>query len=103
MGEPMGREQVELLARIAPLTGATRAAAICAAVGHSRVVDDAGDGPLWRVSCARCGTRLEGVRGFDAHGAVFRRHLSCPDCARNREALTWRDLWEVALEPPRGE
>jgi hypothetical protein len=37
---------------------------------------------------------------FDAHGAVFRRHIEardCETCAANRAHLTWRDLWEVQL------
>jgi hypothetical protein len=90
------RAQVAALA----LSGDELRRVICGLVGHSRVVDDYGDGPAWVVTCARCGAALLSLKDFDAHGAVFRRHIEaqdCATCADNRAHLTWRDLWEVQL------
>ena len=66
--------EAEVKAKVAALfisDDATRRGIICGLVGHSLIVDDAGDGPTWSVTCARC--------------------------AANRKNLTWQDTWEVQL------
>jgi len=102
--------ETEVRAKVAALAisdDATRRRIICGLVGHSRIVDDTGDGPTWKVTCARCGEVVDRAdRIFDANGAVFRRHVEaftpCEDCVRNRKTLTWRDTWEVQLGPTDG-
>jgi len=99
-------DEAEVKAKVAALfisDDATRRGIICGLVGHSRIVDDSGDGADYQVTCARCGWRVNWKNGFDAHGAVFRRHIEvddcapCATCATNRKTLTWRDTWEVQL------
>lgn len=102
--------EAEVKAKVAALfisDDATRRKIICGLVGHSRIVDDSGDGPAWIVTCARCGEVLWGARHptvtTDEDGAVFRRHVEaftpCAHCAENLKDLTWRDRWEVQLGP----
>ncbi len=106
----MARELDEATARarvaaLALSDAGERRRVICGLVGHSRVVDDAGDGPIWHVSCARCGQRVDLDRRFDAHAAVFRRHVevgNCEICMGNCAHLTWQDRWEVELGQTEG-
>lgn len=99
----MGIDEAAARAKVAALAisdDATRRRVICGLVGHSRVVDDAGEGAAWHIVCARCEAELTDAPSFDSHGAVFRRHIEardCADCAENRKHLTWKDLWEVQL------
>jgi hypothetical protein len=100
-------DEAAVRAKVAALAisdDATRRRVICGLVGHSRVVDDEGENLTWRVTCARCGELLGESRfqtgSFDAHGAVFRRHVEARDCAtcvENLKTLTWQDFWEVQL------
>jgi hypothetical protein len=95
------KEMRNKVAALALSDDATRRRVICGLIGHSRIVDDAGDGPGWRVTCARCGDLVDGTdQIFDACGAVFRRHVEesdCESCKENIKNMTWRDTWEVAL------
>lgn len=100
----MAREldEASARARVAALAlrdDGERRRVICGLVGHSQIVDEAGEGDTWRVHCARCGQRLDEDPQWSAGYAVFRQHWAagCADCRKAEQRLTWRDLWEVQL------
>ena len=85
---------------------ATRRRVICALVGHSRIVDEEGEGADWHFSCARCGAALADVSMSAVMGMVVRgrtaAHWNHRTSVENSKILTWRDLWEVQLGPTDG-